>query len=179
MKLIVIMYIQWFMNKEAVELRNDAVGGSRPKGWVYYALVGELKSIPSVCTFSVHLHNPDNPTPSCTNLKVTINPVCLRFILVRFTFPLYVIFTDDVISSDIHLLLSCVLGASRRVVDMSLFLYVFMGLPNSIQSNMQIPNNIWCGECKGQGENGEVNKLLYKVRGYTEMVLEKAQNLCS
>lgn len=72
MKLTSTVHIQWFMNKEAVELRNDAMGGYSHKGWAYCALVGELESVPSACSSSVHLHNPDNPTPPCSYLKVTI-----------------------------------------------------------------------------------------------------------
>ena len=132
MKLIVSMYIQWFMNEETMELRNDAIGGCSSEGWACYALVGELKSIPSVCS-SVHLHNPDDPTPSCTYLKGTVNPVWVRFLLVRFALPLCIITTVDVVSSFIHPSLSSVLRASSRVMNMvNLFVCVFLGHPHSI-----------------------------------------------
>ena len=128
------MCIQWFISKEAVELRNDALGGSRPKGWVCQELMSSRLSqvlglLMLTCT-----------TPT-------------NFIFVCISEPQFSLL--EVSSSQIYILIVCyrhcmmwflrafstaqwweprrALGSPSRVVTtVNSFAHVFMGLPHSV-----------------------------------------------
>lgn len=128
------MYIQWFISKEAVELRNDALGGSRPKGWVCQELVSSRLSqvlglLMLTCTTPINFIFVCISEPQFSLLEVS--PSQIYILIVRY---------HHCMMWFLHAFSTAqwweprrVLGSPSRVVTMvNSFAHVFMGLPHSV-----------------------------------------------